>query len=212
MRKQYPGHAKRVMFGIWSFLRQFMYTKFIIVVDDDINVRDWKEVIWAITTRVDPARDTLDRGEHADRLSRLRQPGVGPGLEDGHRRHQQVAGRDQRASGARRSRWTRRSKRAWTIVDDTRPKQDSRNALARGSRYRSMPNRLAQRDQPLSAAARGQPGGLVSVGRGGAAAGARAGQADPASVGYSACHWCHVMAHESFEDPEIAAVDEPHCS
>jgi len=59
MKKQYPGHAKRVMFGIWSFLRQFMYTKFIIVTDDDINVRDWKEVIWAMTTRVDPARDTL---------------------------------------------------------------------------------------------------------------------------------------------------------
>ncbi len=59
LKKQYPGHAKRVMFGIWSFLRQFMYTKFIIVVDDDIDVRDWKEVIWAMTTRVDAARDTL---------------------------------------------------------------------------------------------------------------------------------------------------------
>ena len=59
IRKQYPGHAKRVMFGIWSFLRQFMYTKFIIVTDDDVNVRDWKEVIWALTTRVDPRRDTL---------------------------------------------------------------------------------------------------------------------------------------------------------
>ena len=59
LRKQYPGHAKRVMFGIWSFLRQFMYTKFIIVVDDDVNARDWKEVIWALTTRVDAARDTL---------------------------------------------------------------------------------------------------------------------------------------------------------
>ena len=59
MKKQYPGHAKRVMFGIWSFLRQFMYTKFIVVVDDDIDARDWKEVVWAITTRVDPARDTL---------------------------------------------------------------------------------------------------------------------------------------------------------
>jgi len=58
MRKQYPGHAKRVMFGVWSFLRQFMYTKFIVVVDDDVDARDWKEVIWAITTRVDPARDT----------------------------------------------------------------------------------------------------------------------------------------------------------
>jgi 4-hydroxy-3-polyprenylbenzoate decarboxylase len=59
MRKQYPGHAKRVMFGIWSFLRQFMYTKYIIVTDEDVNVRDWKEVIWALTTRVDAARDTL---------------------------------------------------------------------------------------------------------------------------------------------------------
>lgn len=59
MKKQYPGHAKRVMFGIWSFLRQFMYTKFIIVTDDDIDIRDWKEVVWAMTTRVDPVRDTL---------------------------------------------------------------------------------------------------------------------------------------------------------
>ena len=59
MRKQYPGHAKRVMFGVWSFLRQFMYTKLIVVVDEDVDVRDWKEVIWALTTRVDPARDTL---------------------------------------------------------------------------------------------------------------------------------------------------------
>ena len=59
MKKQYPGHAKRVMFGVWSFLRQFMYTKFIIVCDDDVDVRDWKEVIWALTTRVDAARDTL---------------------------------------------------------------------------------------------------------------------------------------------------------
>jgi 4-hydroxy-3-polyprenylbenzoate decarboxylase len=59
MRKQYAGHAKRVMFGVWSYLRQFMYTKFIVVVDEDVNARDWKEVVWAITTRVDPARDTL---------------------------------------------------------------------------------------------------------------------------------------------------------
>ncbi|MCC5852010.1 MAG: 4-hydroxy-3-polyprenylbenzoate decarboxylase [Alkalimonas sp.] len=58
MKKQYPGHAKRVMMGVWSFLRQFMYTKFVIVCDDDINARDWKDVIWAITTRMDPARDT----------------------------------------------------------------------------------------------------------------------------------------------------------
>jgi 4-hydroxy-3-polyprenylbenzoate decarboxylase len=59
MKKQYAGHAKRVMFGIWSFLRQFMYTKIIVVTDDDVNIRDWKDVIWALTTRVDPARDTL---------------------------------------------------------------------------------------------------------------------------------------------------------
>ena len=59
IKKQYPGHAKRVMFGIWSFLRQFMYTKFIIVVDDDIDVRSWQEVMWAVTTRMDPVRDTL---------------------------------------------------------------------------------------------------------------------------------------------------------
>ena len=59
IRKQYPGHAKRVMFGLWSILRQFMYTKFIVVVDQDINPRDWKEVVWAMTTRMDPARDTM---------------------------------------------------------------------------------------------------------------------------------------------------------
>ncbi|MBK2124211.1 4-hydroxy-3-polyprenylbenzoate decarboxylase [Fangia hongkongensis] len=58
IKKQYPGHAKRVMMGVWSFLRQFMYTKFVIVVDDDINTRSWEDVIWAITTRMDPTRDT----------------------------------------------------------------------------------------------------------------------------------------------------------
>jgi 4-hydroxy-3-polyprenylbenzoate decarboxylase len=59
IKKSYPGHARRLMFGIWSFLRQFMYTKFIVVTDGDVDIRDWKEVIWAITTRVDPVRDTL---------------------------------------------------------------------------------------------------------------------------------------------------------
>jgi len=58
MKKQYPGHAKRVMLGVWSFLRQFMYTKFVIVTDDDVNIREWKDVIWAMTTRMDPSRDT----------------------------------------------------------------------------------------------------------------------------------------------------------
>ena len=59
IKKAYPGHAKRVMFGIWGFLRQFMYTKFIVVVDEDVDIRNWQEVIWALTTRVDAARDTL---------------------------------------------------------------------------------------------------------------------------------------------------------
>jgi 4-hydroxy-3-polyprenylbenzoate decarboxylase len=69
MKKQYPGHAKRVMFGIWSYLRQFMYTKIIVVTDDDVNVRDWKEVIWALTTRVDAARDaTIVEGTPIDYL------------------------------------------------------------------------------------------------------------------------------------------------
>jgi 4-hydroxy-3-polyprenylbenzoate decarboxylase len=59
MRKEYPGHAKRVMLGVWSFLRQFMYTKFVIVTDDDVNARDWRDVIWAMTTRMDPKRDSV---------------------------------------------------------------------------------------------------------------------------------------------------------
>ncbi|MBV2180663.1 MAG: UbiD family decarboxylase [Castellaniella sp.] len=59
IRKQYPGHAKRILFGLWSVLRQFMYTKFIVVVDEDIDTRNWAEVIWAMTTRMDPVRDTL---------------------------------------------------------------------------------------------------------------------------------------------------------
>jgi len=58
IRKSYPGHAKRLMFGLWSYLRQFMYTKFIVVLDEDVDIRSWQEVIWAITTRVDPVRDT----------------------------------------------------------------------------------------------------------------------------------------------------------
>ena len=59
MRKEYPGHAKRVMLGVWSYLRQFMYTKFIIVVDDDVDARSWEDVIWAMTTRMDPRRDCV---------------------------------------------------------------------------------------------------------------------------------------------------------
>lgn len=59
IRKAYPGHARRVMFGVWSFLRQFLYTKFIIVVDEDIDIRRWEDVLWAVSTRVDPARDMV---------------------------------------------------------------------------------------------------------------------------------------------------------
>ncbi len=59
IRKQYPGHAKRILFGVWSFLRQFMYTKFVVVTDDDVDARDWKDVIWALSTRMDPVRDTV---------------------------------------------------------------------------------------------------------------------------------------------------------
>jgi 4-hydroxy-3-polyprenylbenzoate decarboxylase len=69
MKKAYPGHAKRVMMGVWSFLRQFIYTKFVIVVDDDIDARDWKDVMWAISTRMDPARDiTVIEGTPIDYL------------------------------------------------------------------------------------------------------------------------------------------------
>lgn len=69
MKKAYPGHAKRVMFGVWSFLKQFMYTKFVIVVDDDIDARDWKDVMWAVSTRMDPARDiTVIEGTPIDYL------------------------------------------------------------------------------------------------------------------------------------------------
>lgn len=79
IKKAYPGHAKRVMMGVWSYLRQFMYTKFVIVVDDDINIRDWKEVMWAISTRVDPARDiTLIEGTPIDYLDfASREAGLG---------------------------------------------------------------------------------------------------------------------------------------
>jgi len=58
IKKSYPGHAKRLMFGLWSFLRQFTYTKFIVVTDDDVDIRHWPDVVWAITTRMDPVRDT----------------------------------------------------------------------------------------------------------------------------------------------------------
>jgi UbiD family decarboxylases len=88
MRKAYPGHAKRVMMGVWSFLRQFMYTKWVIVVDDDIDARSWKDVMWAISTRMDPARDiTLVEGTPIDYLD-FASPESGPRQQDRTRRHQ----------------------------------------------------------------------------------------------------------------------------
>jgi len=79
IKKSYPGHAKRVMMGVWSFLRQFVYTKFVIVVDHDINARDWKDVMWAISTRMDPARDiTVIEGTPIDYLDFASpEPGLG---------------------------------------------------------------------------------------------------------------------------------------
>ena len=99
MRKQYAGHAKRVMFGIWSYLRQFMYTKFIIVVDDDIDVRDWKEVIWAVTTRVDPARDLLIAENTPIDYLDFASPVSGARIQNGAGCHQQVAGRNRARLG-----------------------------------------------------------------------------------------------------------------
>lgn len=90
MKKQYPGHAKRVLFGVWSFLKQFMYTKFIVVTDADINARDWRDVIWAMTTRMDPARDTLIIENTPIDYLDFASPVSGLG-ENWLRRHQQMA-------------------------------------------------------------------------------------------------------------------------
>ena len=99
MKKAYPGHAKRVMLGVWSYLRQFMYTKWVIVVDDDIDARDWKDVMWAISTKMDPARDiTLIESTPIDYLD-FASPESGPGLQDRSGRHRQVGARDQARMG-----------------------------------------------------------------------------------------------------------------
>ena len=87
------------MLGVWSYLRQFMYTKFVIVTDDDIDARDWQDVIWAISTRVDPHARPHHPRAHADRLSRLRLAEIRPRLEARDRRHRQVAARDQARLG-----------------------------------------------------------------------------------------------------------------
>ena len=121
IKKSYPGHAKRVMFGIWSFLRQFMYTKFIVVVDDDVDVRDWKEVIWAITTRIDPTRDTtLVDHTPIDYLD-FASPVSGLGSQDGARRDQQVARRDDPRMGPPDRDGRRREGEGRRDVVDPRP-------------------------------------------------------------------------------------------
>ena len=99
IRKQYPGHAKRVMMGMWSFLRQFIYTKFVIVVDEDIDIRNWEEVIWAISTRMDPGPGHRTDRKHPHRLPRFRLTGARPRLQNGPRRHNQMARRNQPPMG-----------------------------------------------------------------------------------------------------------------
>ena len=108
IKKAYPGHAKRVMLGVWSYLRQFMYTKWVIVVDDDIDARDWKDVMWALSTRMDPARDITSSRTRRSTISTSPRRSR-PGLEDRPRRHRQMAAGDQARMGPPRSPWTRRS-------------------------------------------------------------------------------------------------------
>ena len=144
MKKAYPGHAKRVMMAVWSYLRQFMYTKWVIVVDDDINARDWKDVMWAISTRMDPARDiTLIENTPIDYLD-FASPEVGPGLQDRAGRHQQAAARNPARMGPQdrdgRGRDPTRSPkngRAWACpAAASRSGADPRRAAGRGGRAR----------------------------------------------------------------------------
>ena len=109
MKKAYPGHAKRVMLGVWSYLRQFIYTKWVIVVDDDIDARDWKDVMWAVSTRMDPARDITDRSRtRPSTISTSPRPERRPRLQDRPRRHQQSGRRRPSGTGAPRSAWMMR--------------------------------------------------------------------------------------------------------
>ncbi len=105
MKKAFPGHAKRVMMAVWSYLRQFMYTKWVIVVDDDIDARDWKDVMWAISTRMDPARDiTVIEGTPIDYLD-FASPESGWAPRSGWTPPTNGR-RKPSANGAARSRWT----------------------------------------------------------------------------------------------------------
>ena len=106
------------MFGLWSFLRQFMYTKFIIVTDDDIDIRDWKEVVWAITTRCDPVRDTTLVEQHADRLPRLCVARGWARRQDGPGCHDEMACGNEPPVGQTRSHTTPRRRRRMAQVYD----------------------------------------------------------------------------------------------
>ena len=109
MKKAYAGHAKRVMMGVWSYLRQFMYTKWVIVVDDDIDARDWKDVMWAISTRMDPARDiTVIENTPIDYLD-FASPESGLGSKIGLDATDKWPPARPTANGAARSAWTRQS-------------------------------------------------------------------------------------------------------
>ena len=111
MKKAYAGHAKRVMMGVWSYLRQFMYTKWVIVVDDDIDARNWKDVMWAISTRMDPARDiTVIENTPIDYLD-FASPGERPRLQDRPRRHRQVA------AGETKREWGRQIRMDQAVID-----------------------------------------------------------------------------------------------
>ena len=113
MQKQYPGHAKRVMFGIWSFLRQFMYTKFIVVTDDGRRHPRLEGSDLGDHDAGGPGARHGARRPHADRLPRLRVAGGGAGRQDGARRDEQVARRDRARMGPADPRTTRRSRRGW---------------------------------------------------------------------------------------------------
>ena len=192
MRKAYPGHAKRVMFGIWSFLRQFMYTKFIVVVDDDIDIRDWKEVIWAITTRVDPARDTLIAENTPIDYLDFASP---------------VSGLGSKMGIDATNKWPGETTRKWgtPIAMDAAVKQRVDELWASLGTL-ACPTASPTKPAPTCSSTPDNPVDWHPWGEEALRLAREQNKPILLSVGYSACHWCHVMAHESFEDPAVAAV------
>ena len=127
IRKEYPGHAKRVMFGVWSYLRQFMYTKIVIVVDADIDARNWADVIWAISTRVDPKRDSvLVESTPIDYLD-FASPVAGLGSKLGHRCDDEMARRGGSPVGPPDYDARRRHREDRSAVERARPRVVLRN-------------------------------------------------------------------------------------